>query len=317
MTERRPVGSVPIFERWFVSNSIWQRLDRPIYHPIAKHFNRQLRQGTPSPSVVSVSLLAGAFVLLAFASVFSSLGSRVIWTIPLWLMSYSLLCSVIWIHKITVVVSRQGRDGVLEEVSVIPQGRVFIYVAICKVVLHERDALAWLTLIRKSAAVALFLCLFLPLLLTVYQLESVDLSKLLLFVTELSLLATVIYYEHVQSVALACLLPMALSHRLRGSVDGASLVVICFIILQILSYAFAVALPLIFQTFALRSGMDLDSSAFGLTLSLVMFLLIRELMLSSLWRTVLIQTNDDHGALRYVAQLASPVGADAARNKAY
>ena len=72
-----------------------------------------------------------------------------------------------------------------------------------------------------------------------------------------------------------------------------------------------------FQFLILRSGMDLDNSAFGLTLSLVMFLLIRELMLSALWRTVLIQTNDDHGALRYVAQLASPVGADAARNKAY
>ena len=317
MTERLTRESVSVFERGVVSYSIWQRLDRPIYHPIAKHFKRQLRQAGPSPSVVSVALLAGIFLFFAFSWVYRSVGSRIVWTIPLWLMSYSLLCCIFWMHRIAALVARQGRDGVLEEVSVIPPGRVFIYIAICKVILHENDALAWLTFMRRVTAGMIFLSMFLPLLLTLNQIEHVDFGKLLLLITELSLFSAVIYYEFVQSVALACLLPMALSRRLRGSVDATSWVVICYIVLQILSYAFAVALPLMIQLFAMRSDMDLDSSAFGLALSLAMFLIVRELMLSLLWRAVLAQTNDEHSALRYMAHMGNVAGADALRNKAY
>ena len=167
----------------FVSHSIWQRINRPVYHPIAKHFLRQLKRDRAGPSVIAVALLAALFMLLAVARLFAFVGSSVLWTMPLWLMLYSLICSARWIYRIVSLISRQGRDGVLDEVSVIPPGRVFIYLAICKVVLHEQDALAWVTMLRKFAAGILFLTLALPVLITLPKLESIDTSQLSLLLT--------------------------------------------------------------------------------------------------------------------------------------
>ena len=51
----------------FVSHSIWQRINRPVYHPIAKHFLRQLKRDRAGPSVIAVALLAALILLLAVA----------------------------------------------------------------------------------------------------------------------------------------------------------------------------------------------------------------------------------------------------------
>ena len=301
----------------FVSHSIWQRINRPVYHPIAKHFLRQLKRDRAGPSVIAVALLAALFMLLAVARLFAIVGSGVLWTMPLWLTLYSLSYSARWIYRIVSLISRQGRDGVLDEVSVIPPGRVFIYLAICKVVLHEQDALAWVTMLRKFAAGILFLTLALPVLITLPKLESIDTSQLSLLLIELSLLSFVIVHEHKQSVVLACLLPMTLSHRLKGQIDGTSLVLVCYVVLQVLSFAIAIAVPAATQATAWWFKLSIDLAAIGMAMMLALFLLVREMLIWVLWRTVLIQTNAENNALSDSSHAGKAIGANALGSRAY
>ena len=142
-------------------------------------------------SVLAVALSSGVMLMFLLAQAYNYIGFSVIWTLPLWLMLHSLLYSSFWLGRIVALISRQGSDGLLDEVGVIPPGRVFIYISICKVVLHENDALAWLSIIRKVLAGAALLGLLMPVLVTMYQLDNIDLHKLLLMVLELALIALI------------------------------------------------------------------------------------------------------------------------------
>ena len=64
----------------------------------------------------------------------------IVWLLPVWLMLFSAPYCAIWIARIVPLMSRQSVLGVLDEISVIPPGRVFIYLTICKVVLNRDDA---------------------------------------------------------------------------------------------------------------------------------------------------------------------------------
>ena len=301
----------------FVSHSIWQRINRPVYHPIAKQFLRQLKRDRAGPSVISVALLAALILILAVARLFGSVGSGVLWTMPLWLTLYSLSYSARWIYRIVSLISRQGRDGVLDEVSVIPPGRVFIYLAICKVVLHEQDAVTWVTMLRKFAGGILFFALALSVLITLPNLENVDTGQLSLLLTEMSLFSFVIVHEHKQSVVLACLLPMALNRRLKGQIDGTSLVLVCYVVLQVLSFAIAIAVPAATQATAWWFKLSIDVAAIGMAMMLALFLLIREVLIWVLWRTVLIQTNAEINVLSDSSHVGKAIGASALGSRAY
>lgn len=300
-----------------VSGGIWRRINRPVFHPITKHFLRQLRRDRKGPSSTAVATLTAFLLLIALARLYNSIGSGILWTLPLWLTLYSLTYSARWIYRIVALISRQGRDGVLDEVSVIPPGRIFIYLAICKVVLHEQDALSWVTMLRKIAGGILFLALALPVLITANSMENVDTRQLFLLLTELSLFSLVIVHEHKQSVVLACLLPMVLSCRMKGQIDGTIQVIVCYIVLQILSFLTAIAVPAVIQALDWRYKLSIDFSAIGLAVLLALFLLIREMLIWSLWRMVLVQTNAEGNVLNYSTHVGKPIGAKAFGSRVY
>lgn len=274
-----------------VSHSLWQRINRPVYHPVSKHFQRQLKGGLAGPPVVALSLLAALFLFLALARLYGSIGAHLIWLMPLGLLLHSLVCSLPWLFRIVLLISRQGRAGVLDQVSVIPPGGLFIYFAICKTVLHRDDALAWTMLLRKLAAGIVFFAVAMLILVTLGAVERVNTGRLALLLVELSLLCFAIAHEHKQSVVLLCLLPMALSRRLKSQIDGASLTLACYITLQLLSFMLAVAGPLALQTIARHAHLSFDISAQGLALMLALFLLVRELLIGLLWRVARHQSN--------------------------
>ena len=251
-------------------------------------------------SVLAVALLTGVMLMFLLAQAYSFIGFSVIWTLPLWLMLHSLLYSSFWLGRIVALISRQSSDGLLDEVGVIPPGRVFIYISICKVVLHENDALAWLSIIRKFLAGAALLGLLMPVLVTMYQLDNIDLHKLLLMMLELALIALLIQLEHSQSMVMVCLLPMLLCRRIRGRADVSSVVIICLFTLQILSYLMAIALPLVLLYVVPAAG-----EAFGLALTFGSFIVVREMLILLLWRAVLHQENDER---RTVFLPTRPVG---------
>ena len=270
----------------FAGYACWGRLHQPSYHAIAKHFRRQLRRECRSTSAPGIAALSGIAVLLAIAWAHSLLGIALVWTLPLWLMLHSTICHTLWIHRITRLMTRQARHGQLDEIGVIPPGRLFIHFAICKVVLHQGDALAWMTLLRKTLAFVIFVALALPMLATWFLVEAGDSARFALLLLELALFTSFVVVEHAQSVALACLLPMTILRRLPDYLEPSIAITVCFVVLQALVYALALLIPL------LAAGDGTSSlSAWSMALFLTSLPLIRELTLGLLWRVALQDSN--------------------------
>lgn len=261
----------------FVRYALWEYLQRDARHPLARHLVRQLRQGRLLP-VLPSSLAFFCLLLLAVAYTYLLVGDGIIWTLPLWLMLFSTWYCALWIARIVALVWRQSRNRVLDEVSVIPPGRVFLYLTICRVALNRDDALFWLNQIRRILAGIVLLSLALSLCIALTQVAAVEAATLAALLMDLGLIILLIPMEHAQSIVIASLLAIELTCRMQGSIDKTSAVLSAFIVLQILSYALAVAAAL---------ALDL----YSLSLVLFLFLLGREWLISFLWQLLLRRSN--------------------------
>ncbi len=279
--------------RVFVRGALWQILRRDARHPVGSHLSLQLKQGR-RPKVLLVSMAWATLLLISFAFAYSRFDHGIIWTLPLWLMLFSAVYCVIWIARIVALMGRQARYGVLDEVSVIPPGRVFVYLTVCKVVMNEDDALAWLTLLRRMMAGILFFSLFIAICLVITQLGQIKPLEIAVLLIELALLALVIPIEHTQSAIIACLTAILMRTRARGQIDRTSITAACFALLQILAYSLAIAA-------GVASGIS------SLSVTIALFIFIREMLILALWRVLLRDANEDdlpqvyvhwHGELR-------------------
>lgn len=242
---------------------------------------QRLLQGGRRLPVLPFSLACAVPLLFLAGYAYHALHEAIGWALPLFLMLFSTVYCAIWMARIVALMSRQSRSGALDEVSVIPPGRVFIYMTICRVVLNEDDALYWLGLLRRVLAGGVFLMLMMSLCIAAAQMDQLRLRDLAAVLVELMLFALVIQLEHTQSAVAACLVAVFGSSRLRSSFDRTSLIVAGFLLLQILSYSLALA-----GTVAL--GLS------SLSLALALFLLARELMILLLWRAILRDANEDN-----------------------
>lgn len=222
--------------------------------------------------------------MVALAYAYTIVSHHIVWLLPVWLMLFSASYCAIWIIRIVPLMSSQSILGVLDEISVIPPGRVFVFLTVCKVVLNQDDAVLWLGLLRRIlAGVALIVLLMtLCIALTLQSESSIwDLVSILL---DLVLAAAVIWLEHSQSTVLACLIAVEASIRLQGNVDKTSVAVVAFALAQALCYG---------VTLAVIVGLEFYSLGFGLLL----FLLTREFLVSALWRMILNGANEEMGYL--------------------
>ena len=259
--------------------SLWQVLRRDARHPIASHFSRQLKAGRR----VKLLPLCVAYALLLFfifINAYNFVGHAIIWSLPLWLMLFSLSYCTVWLGRIVALLSRQAQVGILDEVSMIPPGQAFVLLVIGKVVLNEDDALAWLTLLRRYLAGFVFFSFFMALCVASMQIKRIDAVEMAALAAALALVALVIPLEHAQSVTLACLTAILVCARLRSPVDRSSIAFVVFLLAQIMSYSLAIA-------------MVVALDAVEISLAFALFLAIRELLIAALWRSILRQVNED------------------------
>lgn len=256
---------------------LWRTLRRDARHPIAAHFARRLKRGRRLP-VLALSIAGGLLLFFALAFLHSRMSDAVVWTLPLYLLLFSSVYCVIWITQIVALLLQGAREGLLEEVSVIPPGRIFVFISVCKVVLNAGDAIAWLTATRRLMAGIIAFILLMASCIAFTQLSDVDPVELGSLLLEVALFILIIPLEHSQSAVLACLTSIEAVNRFPASIDRISAACVAFIMLQMLSYAFALAIGLAF-------------SAGHLSLMLLVFILARELLISALWRSILRQAN--------------------------
>ena len=272
-------------DQLFVRSSLWQTLRRDARHPVARHLQRQLKAGWRLP-ILPFSLVCAVPLLVLVTYTYHAVKEAIGWALPLYLMLFSTIYCAVWIARIVALTSRQARSGALDEVSVIPPGRVFIYLTICKVVLNEDDALYWLGLLRRVLAGGVFLMLIMSLCVAAAQMDQLSPWEVAAVFIELMLFALVIQLEHTQSTLSACLLAVLGGSRLRSGFDRSSIIVAGFLLLQILSYSLAMAAVV---------ALGLSS----LSIALALFLGARELLILLLWRVILRDANEALGSLQW------------------
>ena len=234
--------------------------------------------------VLRLTLAFGFLLLVFLAYSFNILGPDIVLLLPVWLMLFSAPYCAIWIARIVPLMSRQSVLGVLDEISVIPPGRVFIYLTICKVVLNRDDAVLWLSLLRRIMAGLVLLILLMTLCIALSLLSQSSVLDLAAILLDLVLSAAVIWLEHSQSAVIACLIAVEVSNRAGANVDKTSLAVTVFSLTQILCYALPLAIVFFFDQIQLG-------------VALLLFLLQRELLITALWRHVLDGANEEQGFL--------------------
>ncbi|MCY3914495.1 MAG: hypothetical protein OXG49_00650 [Chloroflexi bacterium] len=278
-------GSYLRIFRWRlrIRASLWRDLSRDASHPVATHLRRQMNRGRYLP-VLRLSLALGIVLLILLTYSYAHIEHLVVWLLPVWLMLFSASYCAIWIIRIVPLMSRQSILGVLDEISVIPPGRVFVYLTVCKVVLNQDDAVVWLGLLRRVLAGMVLLVLLMTLCIALTLLSEHSILDLAAILLDLVLAAALIWLEHSQSTVLACLIAVEASIRLQGNVDKTSIAVVAFALMQVLCYAFTLAVVI---------GLEFYSLGFGLLL----FLLTRELLVSALWRMILNGANEEMGYL--------------------
>ncbi|MCY3781446.1 MAG: hypothetical protein OXG78_14125 [Chloroflexi bacterium] len=265
--------------RIFVRASLWHTLRRHARHPIAAHFSRQLKQGR-RVNILPFSLVCALLLFFAFAHVYNFVSSAILWTLPLWLMLFSLSYCSIWIGRIVALMLRQTRAGVMDEVSMIPPGQAFVLLVIGKVVLNEGDALAWLTLLRRYLAGAVFFCFAMAFCIAATQVGQVNPFEFATMLAALLLVTLVIPLEHLQSTIIACLTAIIVCMRTQTNIDKASIAVAGFALLQLLGFALAIAVVIALE-------------AVELSIMIALYLFIREILIAALWHLVLRQLNED------------------------
>ena len=280
-----PIGSCLGACRWHlrVRAFLWRDLRRDASHPVASHLRRQLSRARHLPPL-RLSLVVGFLLLVFLAYVYVALAHMIVWLLPVWLMLFSASYCAIWIARIVSLLSRQSILGVLDEISVIPPGPIFIYLTICKVVLNRDDAVVWLSILRRLIAGLVLLVLLLTLCIALSLLAESSLLELAAILLDLVLTAAVIWLEHSQSAVIACLIAVEVSKRVTANVDKTSIALVAFLLAQISGYALALAIIIALDRI-------------HLSLALLLFLLIRELLAASLWRLILHGANEDMGRL--------------------
>ena len=293
MPEQRPVNRIvnrPSISfrsnwRWLAwhiraRSTLWRDLSRDASHPVASRLRRQMGGRRHLP-ILRVCVVVGAVLLILMAYAYAHIDHDFIWTLPIWLMLFSAVYCAIWIARIVPLMAKQSNFGVLDEISVIPPGRVFIYLTICKVVLNRDDAALWLGLLRRALAGLALLVLLLTLCIAFSLLAERSILELPGILIDLFFAAAVIWIEHSQSSALACLIAIEAPARFGGKIDQTVIAIFVFALAQLLSY-----------TAALSAVIALNWLSLGVML--LLFILLRELLISALWRLVLHRANEDN-----------------------
>lgn len=273
-----------VFHRhMLIRASLWRELSRDASHPVATHLRRQMNGARPWP-VLRLSLVSGFVLLVSLAYFYAVFDHMIVWLLPVWLMLFSAPYCVLWIARIVPLLSRQSVLGVLDEISVIPPGRVFVYLTICKVVLNRDDAVLWLSLLRRVFAALVTLVLLLTLCIALSLISQSSILDLAAILVDLALSAAVIWLEHAQSCVIACLMAVEVSNRIGGNIDKTSVAVTVFALSQITCYALALAVIVLVDHIRLSAA-------------LFLFLLLRELLIAILWRRILDGANEESGHL--------------------
>ena len=234
--------------------------------------------------LLRLSLAFGLVLMILLAYGYAVIDHIIVWLLPVWLMMFSASYCAVWIVRIAPLLSRQSILGALDEISVIPPGRVFVYLTVCKVVLNHDDAVLWLGFLRRVLAGLVLIVLLMSLCIALTLLSERSILDLAAILFDLVLAAAVIWVEHSQSTVLACLIAVESANRFEGDVDKASVAVLAFALAQILCYALAIGVVI---------GLELYSLGFGL----ILFVLARELLVSVLWRLILHGANEEMGYL--------------------
>jgi hypothetical protein len=259
---------------------LWRRLNRSLPgHPVYQRVI--LQQPQPMPWYTGCAIIVAApFVLLpAFIFMSAVYGLR-------------------WVVQIAGAIAHEREMGMYELLALTPMGGFGISWAITSAYLHRNESLeqiqsagAWLmraffTLIVMLSAASLATTSVIP--------ENADpaLGQIIIPLYLITI-ALAVYIDHIQSVALACIVGMLTPIYAQRRTDAGAAAFGIYLLFQIITYALT-----LFLGFSLIPAVleGLRLSAFALTFALPVIRLsvfwgIREAMIQQLWDRLVRETN--------------------------
>jgi hypothetical protein len=276
---------------------LWHQLHYPIDNPIFKRTQRHNRQLYTAINISYVVFLTGIVTVFGTAFVFTVLGSTIIIVMPLILILFSSSYVMVWVYRVALIIAIERENQTLDMLSVSPMGQLYVKWIICIATLHHSDILSWIDLSRRIIIGMTLTVFIMALCVTTAQMSQVDGSQMLGFVLSMLIFTSVIYIEHVQSTIIGCLVAMWMPEIIPVRIDATIGSILVYIMLQVVTYFAGLYLAVVLQ-----SGGNLDTNTLfnpeQITLSLMMFVLVREAIITILWRMLAYQSNANPNVLR-------------------
>lgn len=269
---------------------LWQQLHASIDHPIFNRTQRQYQYLYNALNIFYVLFMAGVVMLSATVLLFTSVDSVIIIMMPLLLMVFSSSYVLLWIYRITLIITIERENRTLDSVSVTPVGQACVRWMICIATVQHKDALGWIDLLRRTVVTLIWMLFAMAFCITITQMRDIELSEVLIFIFNIFVFGGIIYVEHVQSILIGCLVAMWIPNIIPTRIDATIGAILMTIVLQISTFSLGLLLGLFLQSGGNLQINNLYNPDF-FTINFVMFVIIREALIFGLWRVIAYQSN--------------------------
>jgi hypothetical protein len=270
---------------------LWQHLVHPPRHPL---YLRMLR--IPTISILFTSHVGWLLPVIGGTTCCGlwSLLFHTETTVPVFLLVATLLVSTayvsLWAIDTSVSLARARERNTYDPVCMAPSGPLGVHWALCAASLHRQETLMWIDLLRKIAAGMLLLMFVGVVITTASREKAADPTAVFALLLDMVSLAVTSYLEHVQATVLGCLMGMYVPLYCPSPAAARIWPVLGFVGLQ--CGAVLATLPIV----ALIAPL-LPPVISPLVFGLLAFFLIREGIVTAVWRSLARRLNTDPARL--------------------
>jgi hypothetical protein len=287
----RILGQLQIrFSFLLTSWYLWQQLHMSVGHPIYKRIQKRYKYLFNAVNILYVIFIVGFVTLSGTVILFTSVDTAIIVTMPLILMVFSSSYIILWVYQITLMIGLERENRTLDNMSVTPVGELSIKWIMCIATIRHRDTLGWIELSRRIVIGIIWMLFTMAICLTISQISAVEISEVLAFVFNIVIFGVVIYVEHAQSILIGCLMAMWIPNILPARIDAMIGAILAYFTVQILTFVTSLSLGVFLQSSGHFDLNTLFNQEF-FTISFIMFMLVREILILILWRVLAHQSN--------------------------
>lgn len=263
---------------------IWEQLNQPVHHPIARHIEKQLIRRPATLSLIPLTLVLWLILSLGMMLVYRAFGTIILILFPLLLVLFSSPYILLWVYRAASNIATNIDNRTLDQYGATPPGKIFVCWMIWKVVVHDGDGIGWVNILRNFIGGIITVTVFMGLCIAMNQVTLRGLIPLALLF-DILFLNLLLHTDHSQSIVIAFLLTILIARNTVDRSDMFGTTTIFYIALQ--TGIFLVAVLITWFIFSvngsLGAGRLLNDLQAGIWLIYGLVVALRELSVMVLW----------------------------------